>query len=210
MKKTLCLLCALIAIISASAALAESPFPDLVPEHPGAANTITIELNGEKLRLDFDTSPEYSTVEDGIVDASFYTYIGDDMLVELYLSFPLDIRQGVDITPDYSYVNSIECNVILGISTPDKEVFYFAGQMNGQGFPTGANYSVRFDAITSSGSVSTFTGSLSATMYEKDLDTGVVGESFVIDGAPFNFSISSEVAPGSTARPTAAPDTFRV
>ncbi|MBQ6324554.1 MAG: hypothetical protein IJI26_00635, partial [Clostridia bacterium] len=102
MKKTVAIvLCALLMALGAMA-LAEAPFGglfDSLPGEPGgdtpprgnveASDGITLTVDGETVQLAYDASPQYSSIQGGLVQASYYAYGADGKtLYELYITFP--------------------------------------------------------------------------------------------------------------------------
>jgi len=139
MKKILAiLLCAALAVMGA-AALAENPFDDLfgnLPGEPGndtpprgdieAGDGITLEVDGESVHLAYDASPQYSSIQGGTVQASYYAYGADSKtLYELYITFPDTARAGMIITPEYASLTGEESSVVLIVSRDGVETYYF-------------------------------------------------------------------------------------
>ena len=204
MRKTLALLlCALLTIPCALASDGRAP---------QAAEGISITIDGEQLFLDFDVSPEYTTVEDGLVTASFYTYGPDEAsLYELYLSFPLDVQPGDVVNAQYAMThNAPDCSVAYIYSTEDEENYYLAGQLGNEIYPEGSEYAIAFDTVDAGESGTLYTGTLNATLVMVDLYSGKSGEVVSFQDAAFTFTLTSGPAiPRATSKPTLPPDMYR-
>ena len=170
------------------------PFAD-VPEG------ISLDIGGASVPLMFDSSAEYSSVDNGTVQASFYAYSDEnDFLYELYMIFPDTVESGTTVTPDYAMQHDPDCSVVLIVSSGATEQYFFAGQIDGAAFPNESGYSIRFDSVENTGSACVYSGSLTASLVEMELDSSAA-EHFSIENAPFSFTMPlNSIAPD-------APDT---
>lgn len=206
MKRALIALTMLMAALLALSALAEGmpgfefidPFEDrdgAEPQAEAGNNGIQLDIGGKRLTLDFDPSPEYSSIQNGLVQASFYAY-GDDSatLYELYLVFPETVQSGMVISPDYAALTGEECSVALILSENDEETYYYSGLMDGVVYPGGSDFDITFDAI----SENRYSGTLTATLIALDLASGTVKDTLNITSAPFSFTLDGD----SSARHT--------
>ena len=195
--------------------------PDWEEPAEGAANTIRIDLNGRNLNMDFDASPDYSMVENGMVQASFFTYTDDpEVLYELYLTFPDGVQAGMSITPDYAISNASDCSVVLIVSDTSNEHYYFSGQIGDAIYPEDTHYDIRFDSVTPSEYGDIYTGTLSATLVAVDMASGKPEDKLAFIDAPFTFTMPDTAAPQETPapdddadffdEPTLRPDMYRV
>lgn len=204
MKKLLALLlCALLLMPAALAA--DSRAQD-------NSEGIEIVLFGERIFLDFDSSPEYTTVEDGMITASFYTYGPDEAsLYELYLSFPETVQAGDVISPSYAIQNDApDCSVSLIYSTEETEQYYIAGQLGEIVYPDGSDYAIRFDDVARGDTGIVFSGVLNAVLVLVDLNSGLSGDVVKLEDAHFTFTLSTGPAiPRATAKPVLPPDMYR-
>lgn len=228
MKKIIAiLLCALLAI-PAAGALAESPFdgfstpnpyeraPEAPPaDEPAADGTFPLQIDGQTIRLRYDSAPQYSSIQDGLVQASYYAY-GDDgvMLYELYLIFPDTARAGMVFTPEYAMLTNEECSVVLIVSGNGKETYYSSSLINGSVFPSGSTFSISITDIRPDGDATAYSGSLSATLLTTNSNFGEEPAVLEIPATPFSFSVggdSKDNDKGAKPRATQAPaDLYKV
>ena len=208
MKKLLALLACLTLMTGALAAA--------LPEYEGEApEGIEISFQGEALYLEFDDSPDYTTVANGMIQASFFTYgENEETLYELYLTFPEGVEAGDLVSPRYAVEHGADdCSVALIFSTEEDEDYYLASQLGGEAYPAGSDYSLRFDDITETEDGWLYTGVLTATLVAGDLYTGETGERTVIEDAAFSFTMPGSNAPAiprETPKVTLPPDMYKV
>ena len=211
MKKLIALI--LIALMALTPALAEWPEPEATTEPPigeipleleqplpqelpdreqATGEAIELEIDGERVILDFDPSAQYSSIANGQVQASFYAYSADNTkLYELYMIFPDTAKPGMVITPDYSSLTSEESSVVLIVSDvqSQQETYYFSSLMDGSVYPDNSNYAITIDDIHEIDGATTFSGSLSVTLIALDMSTGEAQDVFEITDTPFRFTI---------------------
>lgn len=221
MKKILAiLLCALLATFGAMT-LAEAPFDDLfdaLPGDPGseapprsdgeADDGIPIQINGESVELAYDASPQYSSIQGGTVQASYYAYGADGKtLYELYLTFPETARAGMVITPEYASMTNEESSVVLIVSTDNVETYYFSSLLDGNVYPSGSGFTISIDSVSQDGGMVSYAGTLSASLIALDMASGGVADTLEIAATPFNFTVSGQLssplpdAPQATKEP---------
>ncbi len=172
---------------------------------------IQMTIDGQAHTLGFDATPEYSSVKNGMVQASFYEY--DDAantLYELYLIFPDTAESGTVVDPESSIQSGSEPSVVMIVSDDDTEKYFVSGVMNGRAYPEGSSFSIGFDFVEPSGDGAEYAGTLSASLVALDLSTGEVLGTMEIASALFNFSISG-VSPQrhDDPLPTSAPSDLR-
>ena len=228
MKKLLAiLLCAALALLPALAEapateppVADSPAPDETPQAPDDApahdissgETITLQLPEGPVTLDFDSSTQYSTIEGGLVQASFYSYSADGAtLYELYIVFPDTVQPGMVITPEYAALTNEESSVVLIISDTrtQAEQYFFASLMDGGIYPEGSNYTIAINDLYESDGATTFDGSLSATLVALDMASGEVAATLSFPETPFHFTIGGAQGRHADPMPTAMPNDLR-
>ncbi len=183
----------------------EDPFADPGPEATPApsasanAGSIRITIAGEPLTLSFDPSPAYSSVQDHLVQAAFYTYgSATGNLYELFLSFPDSVRAGDAITPEYAMKSAIDSSIVLLISTAEKDTFYVASQQSTTGpYPETSSYTMRFDAVTPGDDSTTYAGSITANLVSYSQKTGKIDETVHIEDAAFSFTMPNAAGSGS-------------
>ncbi len=191
---------------------ADDPFEDRNDGDLEAPNTefsqnIEVVIDGTPHTLAFDPSPEYSSIKDGMVQASFFEYEGEKgALYELYLIFPEDVQPDSRVDADYSIQNDKECSVVLIVSDSTSERYYVSGVMNRRLYPEGSGFSMSFDFANGSD----FGGTLSAQLVALDLSSGSVLGTMEIENATFKFTMAGD----STERhseplPTEAPSDLR-
>ena len=227
MKKLIALI--LIALMALTPALAEWPEPEATTEPPigeipleleqplpqelpdreqATGEAIELEIDGERVILDFDPSAQYSSIANGQVQASFYAYSADNTkLYELYMIFPDTAKPGMVITPDYSSLTSEESSVVLIVSDvqSQQETYYFSSLMDGSVYPDNSNYAITIDDIYEIDGATTFSGSLSATLIALDMSTGEAQDVFEITDTPFRFTIGEGEERHMDPMPSEAP-----
>ncbi len=215
MKKLLAvLLCGLVlslplpAPAEAPDAIPEDRIEDFTPRDgaPGA-ETFTLEVDGESVQLAFDSSPQYSSIQDGLVQASYYAYGSDGInLFELYIIFPDTAKAGMVITPEYIAMTNEESSIVLIQSDNNSEKYFFSSLMDGKVYPAGSDFTISIGAVDETAEGITYSGTLSATLIALDTASGEVIATLAIPETPFRFTI----APGVQERhpdpmPTIAP-----
>ena len=207
-RKLTALLCAM---LIGCGAMAESPAPTPTPEPEIAepaqtAGSMSVTLNGEALNLEFDPDPQYSICRDGYVQASFYAYVGDDLLYELYLTFPQDVQSGTAITPESSLLQAdLFSGLYLYVSTSSAETCSAATQYLTGAYPEGSSYAITFSDVSASGTATAFTGTIDAKLVQ--LDQNYNPTSAIDDfSASFSFSmdLDSESAQPEPRQPEAS------
>ncbi|MBQ8109655.1 MAG: hypothetical protein IJ124_05805 [Clostridia bacterium] len=220
MKKLLCLL--LSALLLSAFAVAEAPLPEdtntrlsqpPVSDDGAQANSITLELEGQRIELPFDDSPEYSSIADGVVQASFYAYTsGGEKLYELYILFPESARAGDEITPRGAAQDGMEGSVVLIVSDVDsqREDYYFSSVTSGVTYPEESDFLICVDSIEASGSAVTYAGRLTASLVALDMSTGEVVARLDIPETAFSFTIGqTEPDRHASPMPSPLPDDMR-
>ncbi len=187
----------------------EQPLPQELPDREQATGeAIELEIDGERVILDFDPSAQYSSIANGQVQASFYAYSADNTkLYELYMIFPDTAKPGMVITPDYSSLTSEESSVVLIVSDvqSQQETYYFSSLMDGSVYPDNSNYAITIDDIHEIDGATTFSGSLSATLIALDMSTGEAQDVFEITDTPFRFTIGEGEERHMDPMPSEAP-----
>lgn len=170
-RKLTALLCAM---LIGCGALAESPAPTPTPEPKiadsvQAGGSMSVTLNGEAITLQFDPDPLYSICRDGYVQASFYAYAESDLLYELYLTFPQDVRSGETVTPESNLLQAdIFSGLYLYVSTSSSETCSAATQYLTGAYPEGSSYAISFNEVSASESVVSFAGMVEAKLVQLD------------------------------------------
>ena len=207
MKKLIALLvCALLALLPALAG-AESPFDDIIGDiyddfsddrsgeteprnDSGSDEAISLTVDGESVRLAFDPTPQYSSIQGGLVQASYYAYGADGVtLYELYIIFPDTARAGMVITPEYAAMTGEESSVVLIVSGKGEERYYSASLMDGNVYPVGSSFKIAIEDIDDRASGTTFSGTISATLVAVDIASGEAAATLSIPETPFGFTI---------------------
>ena len=225
MKKLLALaLCLLIAALVFQAVAEETPeFPfiedpfedrsddDLDTHSIDQNQSIEMIIDGQSHTLGFDATPEYSSVKNGMVQASFYEYDEPtNTLYELYLIFPDTAESGSVVDPESSIQSGSESSVVMIVSDDDTEKYYVSGVMDGQAYPEGSSFSIGFDFVEPSGDGAEYAGTLSAALVALDLTSGEVLGTMDISSAAFRFSISgASPERHDDPLPTSAPSDMR-
>ncbi len=226
MKKLLSILLALLSLaLPALAELPETtaapePTPEVTPEptpepfnggfapRDGGSEQegMTVQVNGETVRLIYDSSPMYSSVQGGLVQASYYAYGADgDTMYLMYVIFPETANAGMVITPEYAAMTGEECSVVFIISTSEREQYYFSSVAEGLVYPTDSNFTIAIDSVEGGAGGTTYAGRLSATLRCLEL-SGDADAALSIPETPFRFTVGGgrapEAVPGGTPIPT--------
>ena len=165
-------------------------------------DAIDISINGRSLSLEFDPSANYSYISNGIAQASFYAYVDDtDLLYELYMVFPAKVQPGTRITPESLSEEDNSTSVVLIESTNDTESYYLATQVDGALYPAESHYAISIESVSDSNNERRYSGHLTATVVELDMESGTFGDAFTIDNSPFSFALSLDTAPSSDHNP---------
>lgn len=207
-KHVAILLCALLAVLSAMA-LAENPFDGLfdnLPGEPGnetpprgngdeASEGITLQINGESVHLAYDASPQYSSIQGGTVQASYYAYGADGKtLYELYITFPETARAGMVITPEYAALTHAESSVVLITSSGSEETYYFSSLLDGSVYPSGSGFTIDIESVNDLSGMVSYSGTLSAHLIALDMASGDVAASLEVPPTPFHFTITGQLS----------------
>lgn len=228
MKKILSLiLCLALCILLPCALATQAPgFPFVIPDDDdrtapssSISEAIQVNVDGQSLVLDFDPSPEFSYVKDGLVQASFYSYSANgEYLYEVYMTFPDTVTSGSVFNMEDAMLAGLEeCCVALLISTQNTEDYYLAAQYGNGPYPDGTSYAISFDSVSPASGGTLYTGTLTATMAGADINNVPIPEMLVLTQAPFSFTLSGNAAavqPYGDAlpvpTPTVRPDMFRI
>ena len=216
MKKLIAILCAALLALS-SCALAEPPLdtlPNSDSRSAASGDAFEITIYGETISLDYDTSEQYSKIDNGQVQASYYRYSDDGKaLVELFITFPESTQPGMVISPDYSALTNEESSVVLIISDMEtqKESYYFSSLMAGIPYPQGSDYQISLDSVSEVDGATTFEGRLSATLVALNMETGEVMDTLVVPETPFRFTMGGSAVerPEAESKPTPQPDDMK-
>lgn len=212
MKRILALL--LCALLAALPVLAEAPEAtkapeeglygvDFAPRDGGLyGEDFILEINGESVRLKFDDSPLYSSIQRGLVQASYYAYGADgDTMYIMYMLFPDTAGPGMVLTPDYAALTGEECSVVVIVSTRERELYYFSSAAQGYVYPTDSDFSIAIDTIESTENGITYAGTLSASLVCMEMSSSDPLSRLTIPQTSFNFTIgggkSENSAPGN-------------
>lgn len=218
-------LCALLIALGALA-LAEAPIDGLIdslPVEPGdqvpprddgeASTGITLTVNGETVRLAYDASPQYSSIQGGNVQASYYAYGADGKtLYELYLTFPDTARAGMVITPEYAAMTNEESSVVLIVSKDSLETYYFSSLLDGSVYPVGSGFTIAIDSVGEEAGMISYAGTLSANLIALDMASGEVAATLDVPSTPFSFTVSGQLSaplPDDGPRATPQPEDMR-
>ena len=219
MKKILAIiLCALLAGLGALS-LAEAPFDNLfdtlpgdpgseTPPHrdDGSSEGIMLQVNGESVKLAYDASPQYSSIQGGTVQASYYAYGADGKtLYELYITFPETARAGMVITPEYASLTNEESSVVLIVSADSLETYYFSSLLDGSVYPEGSGFTISIDSISDEGGMVSYTGTLSARLIALDMASGDTSATLEIPSTPFRFTLTGQLSSPLPSAPQATP-----
>lgn len=182
-----------------------NPFGNIPERTPANGQGIEIEVGGEKVMLDFDPSEQYSSIDGGLVQASFYSYSADGAkLYELYVIFPDSAQAGSVIVPDAAHPESSVVLIVSDLNTQEEQ-YYFSSIMNDTVYPEGSDFAIAVDDVQVDGGASTYTGRLTATLIALDMATGEANDALQIDDTPFEFTIGSTGERHADPLPTEAP-----
>lgn len=155
-----------------------------------AQEGIELNLDGRSIRLGFDSSREYSAIDNGKVQASFYAYADNgDNLYELFMIFPEDVKAGDVVTPESAAKSEPDCSVVMIITSSQDEYYYFAGQLDGVAYPDASSYAMTFDAVSDASDARSYSGRLTANLSGMEVSSGNSRPSIRIEDAPFSFTM---------------------
>ena len=214
----------IVALLAALPALAEGasddPFGAFADERPvetdprsdaASDESFPLTVGGETVRLGFDASPLYSSVQGGTVQASYYAYGSDGVtLYELYICFPDTAKPGMVITPEYGLMTGEDSSVSLIVSTNAKDqTYYFSSLADGVVYPVDSTFSVSIDGIEESGGETTYSGRLSATLIALDMISGATAATLEIPETPFRFTLGGSSQQRNVPASTPVPSDMR-
>lgn len=189
----------------------EQPQKSANPEHDlSTGDTFVLNYRGRAVSLDFDASTQYSNIDDGLVQASFYKYEGNS-LYELFVIFSSTAAPGTEITPDYAALDRPETSIVLRVSDTKtyQEQYYMTSLMGGALYPAGSDFTICVDEIHDLDGKVSYVGRLSATLVALDMATGEVTDTLTIPETPFAFTIGGSSGSTPAPIPTKAPDDRR-
>lgn len=150
-------------------------------------NEMTLTVNGETVRLQFDPNPSYSSFTDGYLHASYYAEL-DEALYELFMIFPAAVRSGDTISPEACMEGGDESSgFLLFITTKDQDITTLATQDVIGAFPEGSGYAITFCDVDDTDMNTSYTGTLSGTLVDVDSLYNASGATHAIEGS-FHFS----------------------
>lgn len=162
-----------------------------------------ITLDGQAYSLSFDDNPAFTSVMDGFVQASFYTYQENDRLIELYMIFPVSVSSGDEITSAKSMQTSDEdSGFILFTSVGDDVESSMATQDADGIYPDGSDYSILFEKVTRSMDSMVLEGTAKAVLTVVNEEYEPTGTFHSLE-CTFSFTIDTGTAsdPGSESTP---------
>lgn len=198
MKKMAAIWIALLMMFSACAlALTGSGYPafdgvELPDDRFGGS------FGNERLLLTFDPSPDYSSLEDGMLQLCFFAFDADrENCLELYLLLPEDLSAS-----DGSPVST--ASVYFYESSKSGEVLYFASQEGERKLPEGSNLKITLDRVEIGADAISAGGMLEGLLfaYRDDVPTG---EMLDIRDAHFDFTLPMTQSGPPTPQPSIPP-----
>lgn len=146
-----------------------TPAPTEDSETPSAGGSLSMTFNGVPFEMEFDADPQYSYTLDGYVQASFVYESDDGGMYEFFIVFPENVQSGSVVSAETCIADGDDESCVLLFVTDDtQEINAIAAQEDGARFPEGSDYALRFESVSSSDSLTTFTGSFSATLVAID------------------------------------------
>lgn len=196
----------LMCVILLGFALAEEPQPTFEPipidtiidqldlyTQETSTDSISLDVRGNRVELVFDDSPQYSSISDGAVQASYYAYSDDgNTLYELFLYFPDTVQPGDVITPLNAVSGDIESSIVLIVSDMQtrSEDYYFSSSIAGSAYPEGSDFSIRIDSTATAQGTISYSGAITATLVALNLSNGDALASVNIPETSFSFTVS--------------------
>lgn len=204
MKKTAAILIALTMLLGAGAlAFTGSGYPSWDgASAPG--NSLCGSIGGQKLKLEFDPSSEYSSMADGMIEACFFAFdSAEQNYLEMYLLLPEDAAAGDVFSSAGDGMSAI---YLYEVYPDDSYSHYYAAQAAGFAFPSGSGYELKLDAAEKTASAVSMRGSLSGKIARFDGETPT-GETLELSGVQFDFTLplSASAAPQPSAAPSVQP-----
>ena len=150
-------------------------------------NEMTLYINGESIHLEFDPSPNYTSLANGYIQASYYAEL-DEALYELFMIFPARVHTGDVVSPEHCIEGGDdESGFLLLITTKDADITALATQDVIGTFPAGSGYAITFDDVADTEYDTSYTGTLHGTLVDVDALYNASGETHAIEGS-FHFS----------------------
>ena len=201
MKRFAALLTACILLLGASALAFNG---EGYPAWDGAAapdNALFGAFGEERIALSFDSSDDYSNLEDGIVQACFFAYDkANENFLEMYLLIPQDVQAGDVLTSS----QGLDCSIYLYETAVGSETFYYAGDL-GNGSTAGSSFELTIESAETTGTTLAMRGRLHAELAHYDSDASGRKESLTISEALFSFQLPLNENPFLPA-PSQEPD----
>ena len=166
--------------------------PDAEAPAGKGSGSLKITIEDEALEMKFDASPTYSSIDNHLLQAAFYTYgVSSGNLYELYLTFPDSVQTGETITPESAVKSALDTALMLMISTATEDTLYVASQQSTSGpYPKTSTYTLRFDSVTDNGDTLSYTGAFTADLVSLSTSTGNVDKTLHVEDASFEFTIA--------------------
>lgn len=157
-------------------------------------------LDGERILLSFDPSDEYSSVEDGLVQACFFAYDSTERnFMEIYLLLPQDVAPGDVLASG----QDLDCSVYLYETVDGNETFYYAGDL-GTNLTSSSSFEINIESVEKTESAISMRGQLTAQLTRYDREIIGQEELLTIGEAHFSFSMplgGSAFAPAPSQTP---------
>ena len=198
MKRFAALLTALIFLLSASALAFNGVGYPAWDGVSAPDNSLCGAFGSDRISMTFDPSDEYSVVEEGIIQACFFTYdAAEESFLEMYLLLPDDVAAG-DVL---RIGDGRECALYLYEFSLYGDTLYFAGDLYDS--PDGSSFALTIDSAETTDSAIHISGHLTAYMCRYE-DDQVVSEYLTVSQAQFDFTLpvsSSSFHPAPTQEP---------
>ena len=160
-------------------------------------------FGGERIALGFDSSDDYSNLEDGIVQACFFAYDAtNENFLEMYLLIPQDVQAGDVLTSG----QGLDCSIYLYETAVGSETFYYAGDL-GNASTASSSFELTIESAETAGSLLTMRGHLHAELARYDTDASGRKEPLTISEAIFSFQLPLSEKPFLPA-PSQEPGAF--
>ena len=185
MKRILIAILALMLCMPGALALRGSGYPAYDGISP-PDNSIGGMIDGQNIRLDFDNTVEYSYLDDGYLQACFFSFDQTkDTYFELYLLLPSSITAGTTLTPQTEPADSRSCISAFEI-TGQQITEYFVGQDRGAAYPQNASYTIYIQDVQALDTGVAISGSLDAVL-GNFVNAAPTGTTLSMTGLTFHF-----------------------
>ena len=190
MKKILIAVLAMLLCMPGAFALRGSGYP-AYDGNSTPNNFIGGMIDGQNIRLDFDSTIEYSYLDDGYLQACFFSFDQTkNTYFEIYLMLPSSITAGTTLTPQSEPEGSRTCISAFEI-TGQQITEYFVGQNKNAAYPQNASYTIYIQDVQALDTGASISGSIDAVL-GNFANAAPTGTTLAMTGLRFHFILPFE------------------